>query len=242
VLFRRLVRAVLVLAALLALGGALTPPFASAVWSRYQVWEAFPLTPVLGPPDQVPLVARRPAGLDPWGRPWALHLAEVRDDDGTGLDADVRSVGPDGVDDGGNGDDVVVDPTLVLVALAPSFGLLFSLLVLWLVAVVQALAGGRGPALWHDVARAAVAASPWRRRRRWSWPRSAPRARSSGCRWSCRSSSRRSAPRASWPRSPRSAGACGAASGGARARGSGPGSARRRPPSWPAWRRSTARG
>jgi hypothetical protein len=159
VLRRRLLQALLVVAVLLALAG---PVVLFAAWSAspgYRVWSELPIAGVATPWKEEAIVARRPAGPDPWGRPWAPHRIEVRDYHlvPVGAPAETRSVGPDGVD--GDGDDVTVDGDMELVRLAPHLGVLAAVLLLWLLAAARSLGGGRGPEPWHDAVRAVVAAS-----------------------------------------------------------------------------------
>lgn len=167
-MLRRLARIVVALAALSALGGALLLPIASVAWPRYQVWAELPIAGVGDPRREgEELIARRPAGPDPWGRPWANY--QVVDLGGSfriAVSASARSVGPDGVDDRGGGDDVAVDGDMELVRVAPQLGVLAAVVLLWLVAAVRSLRRGRGPEAWHDMVRAAVAAP----RPEWRWP------------------------------------------------------------------------
>jgi len=143
-------RLLLGLALVSVLGGALLLPIASVAWPRYQVWAALP---VAGLSATQSLVTARPAGRDPWGRPWARHPRNQTNY------FTPRSTGPNGVDEGGGGDDIAVDSAMEAVRLAPQLGALLAVGFLWLAAAVRALRGGRGPEAWHDAARAAVAAS-----------------------------------------------------------------------------------
>lgn len=130
---RRLFRALFALAALVAIAGALTPGVAGVVSPRYRVWRALPLEGVVSGIDLTPpggwgsndLVARRMTGLDPWGRPWSIVRASSANVWTRGPLV-VTSAGPDGVDEGGAGDDVRLDGDMERVAVAPQDALVRS--------------------------------------------------------------------------------------------------------------------
>lgn len=152
-------RAAALLALAIAAAGALTPPVASVVSRTYRVWRAFPVAPGVetylswsyteraGPGHERYDVG----GLDPWGHRWRRRDAYQG--------WSVWSKGPDGVDDGGGGDDVPVDPRAAHVELAPAASIAAALLLLWLAAALRALARPRGPELWAEAGRALFVAS-----------------------------------------------------------------------------------
>jgi hypothetical protein len=94
--------------------------------------------------------------LDAWGRPWRFER-DPRIDRIT-----LYSVGPDGRDDRGGGDDVRITRSVMLevVAIAPWLGAGVALLLLWASFVIGAVRAPRARAVWLEGWRALVIASP----------------------------------------------------------------------------------
>ena len=149
---RRLDRALLTLAATSLVVGVLARPVARATSPAFAAWEQCPIDDE----DRQVLASRDAEGrtaagglhldaLDPWGQPYRLGRSPA-----------VYSTGPDGVDAGGAGDDVEVEPNGAYSWLvhAPLWGGGVALLLGWALLALRP----RAARVEHEAARAAVLA------------------------------------------------------------------------------------
>lgn len=149
---------------------------------------------LLGRPDRDPPPVEFPPELvDPWGRPWRWAAARPRDraprwmlevrelDVGAWVRGDAYSVGPDGVDEGGAGDDIAAwsasgHPARRLVPApvrrAPRLALVLAAvcIVLWTVVTRGAARAPRGGAPREALRVVGLAALPATAAALWLWP------------------------------------------------------------------------
>jgi hypothetical protein len=130
----------------------LVRPLAPVFSRGYAVWSACPLTNAdlrlaraADGSETASLVSPR---LDPWGRPFHVSRSPYR--------TFVYSVGPDGVDDHGEGDDVVVAPidTYTFVSWSPVYLTGAALLLLWAWFVFRLAKAPRSESLEKELLRA----------------------------------------------------------------------------------------